>query len=267
MDIRPDRGTLLFALLLLPLWACGGTPEAQSADEIAEEDSAAAVEAATADEEPAAEEPAAEPPRETAARTQPASEPRTSEPRTAAPEEEAPSPTVRATLPAGTEFPVTLNDSLDTRSLQAGDRFTADVGQAVANDSRIVIPSGSEVVGRVTDVRPPRNDSVGVLVLSVDSLRVRGSQTALVASVVDAEVETRSEMTDEGAKIGGGAAAGAIIGAIAGKDVKSAIIGAAAGGAAGTAIAMGTKSEYGVLPRGALLRLRLDESVTLTVPR
>lgn len=234
METHRRHHILLLAGLLLPLWACGGTPEAESAEDAAAADTAAAAE-------------------ETPARTPPP--------------EERPSPTVSATLAAGTEFPVTLNDSLDTRSLEAGRRFTASVAQPVANESRVVIPSGSDVVGRVTAVRQPRGDSVGVVVLSVDSLRVRGVLMAVAASVVDAEVESRSEMTDEGAKIGGGAAAGAIIGAIAGKDVKSAIIGAAGGAAAGTAIAMGTKNQYGVLRPGAVLRLRLDEPVTARVPR
>lgn len=263
MDIHRRQGILLLVGLLLPLWACGGTPEAESAEEAAGADTAAAAgeapDAGSADAAGTAEE-------EAAAATSSGQAERTAPARTP-PREPRPSPTVTVTLPVGTEFPVSLNDSLDTRRLEAGRRFTATVDQAVATDARVVIPSGSEVVGRVTEVRQPRGDSVGVIVLSVDSVRVRGEPMAVTASVVDAEVESRSEMTDEGAKIGGGAAAGAIIGAIAGKDVKSAIIGAAGGAAAGTAIAMGTKNRYGVLPRGAVLRLRLDEPVTATVPR
>lgn len=256
MDALRRRSALLLAGLLIPLWACGGAPEAESSEGSAGEDSVAAAQADSVSADGTGEE-------------RPRSEPesrRDAETRTPPPEER-PSPTVRATLPAGTEFPVTLNDSLDTRSLQAGERFTATVGQAVANDARVVVPSGSEVIGRVTEVRQPEGDSVGVVVLAVDSVRVRDATLALSASIVDAEVESRSEMTDEAAKIGGGAAAGAIIGAIAGKDVKSAIIGAAGGAAAGTAIAMGTKRQYGVLPRGAILRLRTDETLTVTVPR
>ncbi len=261
MNALRRRSALLLAGLLIPLWACGGTPEAESSEGSAAEDSIAAAEADSVAADGATETAAAEERR--AAESESPRDEGTQTP----PPEERPSPTVRATLPAGTEFPVTLNDSLDTRNLQAGQRFTASVGQAVANDARVVIPSGSEVIGRVTEVRQPEGDSVGVVVLAVDSVRVRDATLALSAAIVDAEVESRSEMTDEAAKIGGGAAAGAIIGAIAGKDVKSAIIGAAGGAAAGTAIAMGTKRQYGVLPRGAILRLRTEEALTLTVPR
>lgn len=262
MDTLRRRSALLLAGLLIPLWACGGTPEAESSEGSAAEDSVAAAEADSVAADGATETTAAEERRASESESR-----RDAGTRTPPPAEERPSPTVRATLPAGTEFPVTLNDSLDTRRLQAGERFTATVGQAVANDARVVVPSGSEVIGRVTEVRQPEGDSVGVVVLAVDSVRVRDATLALSASIVDAEVESRSEMTDEAAKIGGGAAAGAIIGAIAGKDVKSAIIGAAGGAAAGTAIAMGTKRQYGVLPRGAILRLRTDEALTVTVPR
>lgn len=259
--VARDHGTLLIAALLLPLWACGGgTPEAESAEGSSAADTVAAA-AAEAETPPAAEEPAPEQRRQTRSDARPPTQRRTP------PAEEQPSPTVEATLPAGTEFPVTLNDSLDTRSLEAGQRFTASVSQAVATDTRVVIPSGATVIGRVTEVRQPKADSVGMVVLAVDSVRVGDATLALQADVVDAEVQSRSEMTDEAAKIGGGAAAGALIGAIAGKDVKSAIIGAAGGAAAGTAIAMGTKQQYGVLPEGATLRLRTREALTVTVPR
>lgn len=255
MDAIRSHSALLLAGLLLPLWACGGTPEAESSEGSGPEDTVAAARG----EAPSAT--------GTTAESTPAEEPRRAQPGSPPRAEERPSPTVRATLAAGTEFPVTLNDSLDTRSLQAGQRFTATVGQAVANDTRVVLPAGSTVIGRVTEVREPRSDSVGVVVLTVDSIRVRDATLAVRASIVDAEVQSRSEMTDEGAKIGGGAAAGALIGAIAGKDVKSALIGAAGGAAAGTAIAMGTKRQYGVMPPGAILRLRTDEPLTVTVPR
>lgn len=262
MNDSHKRSTLWLIGLLVPLWACGGTPEAESADGA----DAADTVAASAERAPAATETPAGRPAEEAPRRTPSRQPAAGENRTP-PAAEPASSTVEATLPAGTEFPVTLNDSLDTRTVTAGDRFTATVGQPVATDTRIVIPSGAEVIGRVTEVRSPRADSVGMIVLAVDSVRMGDATLALGADVVDAEVHRHGEMTDEGAKIGGGAAAGALIGAIAGKDVKSALIGAASGAAAGTAIAMGTKRQYGVLPEGGVLRLRTTRPLTVTVPR
>lgn len=235
--------------LLLTLAACGGTSEAASASA----DSTSA-DSAAADSTPAAAAPAASPAKKTTADAG------------SKPADRAPSPAQR-TLATGVEMNATLDDSLDTESLEAGTAFTATLADAVVQDEHVVVPTGSRVYGRVTEVRQPSGDQRGVIVLALDSIQVRETTRPLSAEITNADVTTRGEMKDEGKKIGGGAAAGAIIGAIVGKDVKGAVIGAAAGAAAGTAIALGTKEQYGVLPKGTALTLRLTEALTVAVPR
>lgn len=231
--------------LLLTLAACGGTSEAANTP----------ADSASADSTSEASAPAAET-SGTATTADAGSEPA----------DRAPSP-ARRTLATGVEMSATLDDSLDTESLEAGTAFTATLAEHVVQDEHVVVPTGSRVYGRVTEVRQPSGDQRGVIVLALDSIRVRENVRPLSAEITDADVTTRGEMKDEGKKIGGGAAAGAIIGAIVGKDVKGAVIGAAAGAAAGTAIALGTKEQYGVLPKGTALTLRLTEALTVAVPR
>ena len=48
-NIARNPGTLLVAALLLPLWACGGTPEAESAEGSGAADTAAAAAEAASD--------------------------------------------------------------------------------------------------------------------------------------------------------------------------------------------------------------------------
>jgi hypothetical protein len=67
-------------------------------------------------------------------------------------------------------------------------------------------------------------------------------------------------------KIGAPAAGGAIIGGIVGGK-KGALIGTAAGGGAGTAVVLSTRGKEVRLSRGAVLKLRLSEPLTVRVRR
>ncbi|MFW6193599.1 MAG: hypothetical protein ACOC83_08960 [Gemmatimonadota bacterium] len=250
------RLSILLVALSLPLAACGQS----NADETsgAEPDSA----------EAAAAETPAEAERETSASTErettPSTEQRRAEPR----EEEPPrTPTARVrSVPAGTQVQATLLDSLDSEAAQAGDRFSAEVNASVTDGAYVLVPAGSRLFGHLTEVRPTRGDSAAVIAVAFDSLQVREQTLPVAASVTGVELESRSEMKDEGKKIGIGAAAGALIGAVVGKDVKWAIIGAAGGAAAGTAIALGTQARYAVLPAGSEMTLNLDESLEVRLP-
>jgi hypothetical protein len=182
-------------------------------------------------------------------------------------EGERPARTARVrSLAAGTQIGVTLLDSLDSESAKAGDRFSAQVSSPVTDGAYVLLPAGSRVTGRLTDVRPTRGDDAAVIVVAFDSVQVGEKTLPMAATVTDVQMASRSEMKDEGKKIGIGAAAGAVIGAVVGKDVKGAIIGAASGAAVGTAIALGTQARYAVLPAGSKVTLRLDEPLAVRLP-
>lgn len=240
-----SRLSVLLLALSLPLVACGQG----SGDEPPE---------TTSDSAEAAEKPA-ETARETAApRERNRSEARPEPPRT-------PTPRTR-TAAAGTEVRATLLDSLDSEAAQAGDRFSAEVASAVTDGSHVLVPAGSRLFGHLTEVRPTRGDSAAVIAVAFDSVQVREATLPIAASVTGVKLESRSEMKNEAEKIGIGAAAGALIGAVVGKDVKWAIIGAAGGAAAGTAIALGTKARYAVLPAGSEMTLELGEPLEVRMP-
>lgn len=154
---------------------------------------------------------------------------------------------------SGDEPPETTSDS-------------AEVSTAMTDGSHVLVPAGSRLVGRLTEVRPTRGDSAAVIAVAFDSVQVREATLPIAASVTAVDLESRSEMKNEAEKIGIGAAAGALIGAVVGKDVKWAIIGAAGGAAAGTAIALGTQAQYAVLPAGSEMTLELDEPLEVRMP-
>lgn len=254
-----SRLPALALALLFPLVACGqGTGQEETETE---SDSTVAETAAEAEQEtpaPAAETPA-EADRQTSAptaRNREESRPATSR---------TPTAQVRS-APAGTQVRAILLDSLDSEAAEVGDRFSAEVDSPVTDGARVLVPAGSRLFGRLTEVRPTRGDSAAVIAVAFDSLQVRDETLPIAASVTGVQLESRSEMKDEAKKIGIGAAAGAVIGAVVGKDVKWAIIGAAGGAAAGTAIALGTQAQYAVLPAGSEMTLELDEPLEIRLP-
>jgi serine/threonine-protein kinase len=75
---------------------------------------------------------------------------------------------VQVTLPAGTEIHLALDTAVGSGESRAGDDLTARVTDPVVMGSRVVIPAGSRVHGRVVDATPARKglaDKAGSLSL------------------------------------------------------------------------------------------------------
>lgn len=170
-------------------------------------------------------------------------------------------------LAAGTRVGLTANDSISTRSAHAGDPFTATVSHDVKDASgRVIIPAGSTVSGTISAAEPaPNPNSTGRIELSVTSVSVRGKSYPIQATVVskDTVMQGRGVTKADAAKVAGGAVAGAILGKIIGKNTKGAVIGGAAGAAAGAAAARASRDIDVVIPKGAAITIKLDQSLTV----
>ncbi|HEY3221074.1 MAG TPA: glycine zipper domain-containing protein [Gemmatimonadales bacterium] len=190
----------------------------------------------------------------------PATRPRTNPP---AP----PTPPAMARLAAGTTMDIAATDTITSRTAKVGDAFSARVVEDVRNAAgRVVIPAGSVVNGKITDVKPAPNPSTpGTLTLSVSSITVRGASYAIEASVDSLETihKGRGVTSGDAAKVGAGAAAGAILGRVLGGNKRGTIIGGVVGGAAGAAVAHGTKDSDIVLPAGAHIIIRLTKELAV----
>ncbi len=175
--------------------------------------------------------------------------------------------TVTSTVPSGTTFAVTLNESLSTDRNTAGDGFTATLREAILDsDGDVLVPAGATVRGRVTRVDHSGHvGETGVLNVAFESVSFGGKSYGLDATVVQANPQrkTRQTTAQQAGKVAAGAAAGAIIGKVLGKSTGSTIKGAAVGAAAGTAIAMGTADVDVVLPAGSEMRVRLDSPIVI----
>ena len=162
------------------------------------------------------------------------------------------------TLPSGTELDVRLSTRLSSDTAQIEDRFEATTLVDVRQNGRVMVPAGSVVRGVVTDVDDAgRIERKGKLTLSFDQIRINGRVYPMRGTVTQA-IEAGGYKEDA-EKIGAGAAVGAIIGGILG-GVKGAITGILIGGGG---VVAATEGEDVVLPEGSVLRMRLDQALTV----
>jgi hypothetical protein len=176
----------------------------------------------------------------------------------AKPERPAPQPIV---IPAGRVLVVSVDQSVSSKTANAGDHFNASLARPVVIDGKEVVPAGTKVSGVVTDAKSAgRFKGHAELGLGLDSITINGQDYPLQTSSVAESSKGRGKRTAVGA--GGGAAFGAIVGAIAGGG-KGAAIGALAGGGAGSAGAAFTGKRDIVIPAETRLDFKLAQPLTI----
>jgi hypothetical protein len=167
------------------------------------------------------------------------------------------------TLDAGTVLPVILTEDLTSKTAQPNDVFHATLSTDLMSNGVVVVPRGSAVVGRVTDVKEAAHfKGNSLLMIELTQLSARGRKVTLVTDAYSKTGAGRGKNTLE--KSGGGAALGAIIGAIAGGG-KGAAIGAIAGGGAGAGVNAVTRGEQAEIPSETRLEFRLQSPITVSV--
>ena len=184
-------------------------------------------------------------------------------------------------VPADTVVQLQLNQALSSRTAQKGDTFTASVRTPVVVDNTVVIPEGSRVHGRVTEVtRAERrqNGSVAVAFYELElpseqKIEIHGSLASLEDEKgekrevgQEGEVEGKSTTKRNVVFIGGGAGAGALVGAVAGGG-KGAGIGAAVGAGVGTLGALMAKGNDVQVASGTEIAMTLDREVSIPFTR
>ncbi len=166
-------------------------------------------------------------------------------------------------VPAGGEIVVRTNESIDSRTAQPGQTFSAVVDRDVTDiTGAATIPKGSNatlVLERVSGggVGSPE------LAVGLQSVTVNGRRYLVTAPSVEKGSGRgigRNKRTAE--MVGGGGALGAVIGAIAGGG-KGAIIGAIAGAAAGGTAQVLTKGKEVHVPAETVLTYKMSQPVQL----
>jgi hypothetical protein len=168
-----------------------------------------------------------------------------------------------ATIPAGTTLMATLGQTISTERGEAGQPVQLETSETISLGDGVTIPAGMTIHGEVTHTKGGgRIAGAPELTLRFDRLEVDGRDYRIGTDPF--RVKGKNDAVESVAEIGGGALVGGIVGAVAGDAVKGAVI----GGVIGTGVAVATKGNQIVLPKGQRLRIRLTEPVTVryTVP-
>ncbi|MEW5820718.1 MAG: hypothetical protein AB1782_11045 [Cyanobacteriota bacterium] len=185
-----------------------------------------------------------------------------------------------ATAPRGTNFEVTIQNTINSMSSRVGDTFTAQIDEPLIIDGQTVIPPGSELVGQITyvesagrigknalmdirftSVKLPNGERlpVNAKILTTDSSGVlKGGKNS---NIVLKATGTAAGTTAAGAVAG--TSAGAILGSVAG----GAIFGTAVGGLVGVGYALYRKGKNIVLPSGTKLGVTLEQPLTISTTK
>lgn len=179
------------------------------------------------------------------------------------------------TIPEDTVIAVQMNATLTSRTAHVGDKFAATVTVPVYVDGATVIPAGSIIEGRITQVTPAKRMSrSGSIAVDFDDVVLPdGSALRLVGVLTSDDTRTRRRIDDEGRVsadgesrkvvfIGGGGALGAILGGIAGGG-KGAALGGIFGAGAGVAGVLLSKGEEAVVPSGTPFGVQLKQPLTI----
>jgi hypothetical protein len=167
----------------------------------------------------------------------------------------------REEIPAGTALTLVLETPLSTETSQEGQTVTARVERAVGEDGSVVLPGGSVLRGRVSEVdRAGRVSGRAHLAVKWDTITVRGVSHRIETS--DVAMTAEKQLGRDAKIIGGSTAAGAIIGGIVdgGSGAKK---GAIIGAGAGTGAVLVNRGQDVEMPSGSRWTVRVKETVRL----
>lgn len=169
---------------------------------------------------------------------------------------------------AGSELTLSSGQRICTNTNRVGDRFTAQLAEAVMGENGAIIPVGATLVGEVSSLSKSSGDGDKIEIgLRVESVEFGGKTYPISSQVTYAQVDkVRAESRgDDAKKVATGAAIGAVLGQILGGKTKSTVIGAAGGAAAGAVVA-GRNADYdGCVPDGGRITVRLTQPLTIQV--
>jgi outer membrane lipoprotein SlyB len=199
------------------------------------------------------------------------------------PEKPTPSTTNQNQLmiPAGTKVPIALKHAISTKSSREGESVYAETTFPVVLNSRVLIPAGTYVQGKISHVQRAGHvkGRAEVLMHFTTLIYPSGYTVVLPGSVENVPGADKTSMKDDertirqdsqtGEKVGTVATAagtGAVIGGLS-HGAKGGLIGAGVGGAVGSAIAMLSRGNDVKLDAGTTLEMVIQREVPLDAGR
>jgi hypothetical protein len=184
-------------------------------------------------------------------------------------------PTGEHELPIGTTIRASLKDDISTRDTAAGTNFSAVLSTDVEHNGKVLLPSGSIVYGRVTQVRGGSHfGKAAAIRLQPDTVTLPdGTTYRIQAEVTDLDNFRDSHVGSEGAILANSNAK-ATVAALSLTTTSAVIAGAMIGGGVGAVVGLGVgagagaiwwlkKDRQETLPRGTEIVFMLDGSLQL----
>ena len=176
-----------------------------------------------------------------------------------------PPPPTTAIVPAGTVVEVRLQESLSTKTNQAGESFEMQLDEDLIVDGKLLAPEASRVIGRLIHVKKSgKVEGLAQLGMDLQKIVVGDEEYSLKSNILSYEAE--GTVKEDAKKIGIATGVGALIGAIAGGK-KGAAIGTAVGAGAGTGTVLATSGEEVEFKIEQLFKFTLERETKMKVVR
>jgi hypothetical protein len=169
---------------------------------------------------------------------------------------------VHVTIQAGTSLAIRIDQRISVKTSHAGDPFTGEVVEPVADpNGNVIVPKGTQV-GGIIEASHKRGHFKGasVLQLRLTSMTLNGTQYHL--RTADLTERKKGKGKRSAAMIGGGAGLGMLIGGIA-SGGTGLLIGGLAGGGAGTAAAGLTGNRDVAIPAETVVHFKLAQDLVV----
>lgn len=177
-------------------------------------------------------------------------------------------------IPDGTRFIIKLKDTLDTKKMEQGKHFKAELREDLTTPSGLLIPRGRSVKGHVGTFEHGFTGSK--MQLALDEIETRNGWVPLIGTVTGVPGDPSIKATGEEGevyrkgpnkrKVVTNAAIGAAVGAASGAAIgghKGAAVGAIAGAGLGTGTSLLFKGGEMKLDKGTQLEVRLDRDLVV----
>jgi hypothetical protein len=173
--------------------------------------------------------------------------------------QQAPAP---VTIPAGTSLAIRVDQSISVKTARAGDRFTGEIVNPVADGyGTLIVPKGTRVGGVVAAAhRRGHFKGASVLELRLTSMELGGHEMPIETRAFAESKKGKGKRT--AAIIGGGSGLGMLIGGVA-TGGAGLLWGGLAGAGAGTAAAGLTGNRDLVIPAETVVHFKLSEDVVV----
>ena len=168
-------------------------------------------------------------------------------------------------LEAGTKIRVSMDNEINSAVAALNDTFTTTLAEPLLIRETVVLPVGTIIEGRVTQVeRAASGGKGGKLSVEFQTIRFENGEKRAIEGILVNELKAASSPKISVLAILGGTALGAIIGGVS-KTASGALIGAGIGAGVGTGVALLRKGKNVRIKTAEKFEIELKKQVTLPV--